>query len=470
MFHLGSKSLWVDECGSLEFAQQPWREFWKTMWHGEANMLTYYLMLRGWIHLGTSESLLRSLSVIPAVATIWVVYLLGKRLFSVQVGLVSAFLLAVNACHVAYSQEARSYALLIFLCSLSLLTFVIAVEQSTTAHWFFYASVTVLGLYTHFFTALLILAEWVSLLLLPRSLVDRRRFGWSALLIGVVCLPVAWFILTKDVGQLDFIPNPGFMELYRLLLFLTSYGGKVFGALVAVVYFAGLCVAIYLFWSRWKNFERSTGLWHIGLLCISLLLPVFLDVAISHLGKQMFYYRYLLLCLPALTVLAARGLCSLPSRYWLSAGVLVTGCLCLATVRRYYATPKQDWREATRYLLRNTRSDDTVLFYPFYAGQPLKYYEQQLGPRGNALKVIPAQLFPLATSRNARPRVIWLLSNRQDSFLREYQHDLSRVYFHRYQLHYDGSVLLEEYSDEEPTSRNRSYMKSGSVLASGLAP
>src|SRR5215510_6531075 len=89
LLHLGSKSLWVDECASLDFAQQPWSQFWRTMWNGEANMLTYYLFLRLWIHIGSSEFVVRALSVIPAVATVWMVYLLGRRLFSTRVGLVS---------------------------------------------------------------------------------------------------------------------------------------------------------------------------------------------------------------------------------------------------------------------------------------------------------------------------------------------------------------------------------------------
>src|SRR5579859_3235130 len=86
LFHLGSKSLWVDECASLVFAQQSWSAFWKTMWQGEANMLTYYLLLRGWIHLGSTEFIVRALSVIPAVATVFVVWRLGTRLFSTRAG------------------------------------------------------------------------------------------------------------------------------------------------------------------------------------------------------------------------------------------------------------------------------------------------------------------------------------------------------------------------------------------------
>jgi len=470
VFQLGSKSFWIDECASLVFARQPWLEFWKTMWRGEANMLAYYLMLRTWIHLGATESVVRGLSVLPALGTVWLAYLLGKRLSSVKMGLISALLLAVNACHVAYSQEARGYALLIFLCTLSLLTFVVAIEHSTVSRWFLYALTSALAVYTHFFAGLLILAQWSSLFLLPARFLDRKKFLLSALGIVVACLPAAWFVLNKDAGQLDFIPNPGLMEIYRLLLFLASDGGKVYGVLVAIIYLVCLAGSLRVFLATRRNPSQSTERWKLGLLWSSLVLPVFMVFAVSCAGKQMFYYRYLLICLPPLVFLVSRGYCSFRWRYAASAGLFILCCLCLATVWRYYSTPKEDWREATRYLLRNSRSNETVLVYPIYAEQPIRYYETRLGPQANTLRVVPAQLYSAVMPGNDRPRQVWLLSCRQDSFLRAYRSDLSRVYSYHSELQYDGSVVLEEYSDEELTSRNRSFIRSGAGLVSGLDP
>lgn len=468
LLHLGSKSVWVDECASMTFAQQPWREFWTTMGQGEANMVAYYLLLRGWIHFGNTEFVVRFLSVIPAVATVWVIYLLGKRLFSARVGLVGALLLSVNPCHVAYSQEARSYALLVFLSALSLLTFVIAIEHSTAANWFLYAVVTTASVYAHFFAGLLILGQWFSLILLPRPLLDRRKFFLSALGIGLATLPALWFILKKDVGQLEFIPNPGFMEVYRLLLFLTSYGGKVYGVLLAIVYVISLGACIRLFSEKWRHSRHSIEFWHFALLLSCLLLPVFLDMTISRLGKQMFYYRYLIICLPALIVLVARGFCSLRSPYLLVTGLIIVSFLSLATVQRYYSTPKENWRGATRYLLGNSHPNDTIIVYPIYAELPLSYYQQQFHPLPSGVHVVPAELYPVEAPGFRRPPLVWLLSCRQDSFLRSYQKDLSEAYSHHHELRYDGSVVLEEYSDQELTSRNYQDINPGVGSASRL--
>jgi len=454
LLHLGSKSLWVDECGSLAFAQQSWPAFWKTMWQGEANMLTYYLLLRGWIHFGNTEFIVRALSVIPAVATVFIIYRLGARLFSTSVGVVSALLLAVNACHVAYSQEARSYALLLFFLTLSILRFAIAIEDSTSVNWLLYALVTVAAIYTHFFAGLLMLAQWASLFFLPRKAVDLKKFCLSAVAIGLSILPALWFMLRKDVGQIDFIPNPGIMELYRLLLFLASYGGKVFGVLLAIVYVICLGMSLWVFSATWRESKQSIESWRFVLLLSCLLVPILTDMVISHSGKQIFNYRYLVICLPALLVLVARGFCCLRSQRIFVTGLVIVSMLSLATVWKYYAKPKENWRAATQYLLFNSGPSDTVVSYPWYAQQPLAYYQQQLHPASNTLHVVPSQFYAIDTSRLNHPEVVWLLSCREDEYLRSFRKHLSEVYPYHRELRYDGAIVVEQYSNQELTTRN----------------
>src|SRR5271156_5740022 len=123
-FHsLASKSFWLDEGVSVAIARLDWYNFARILWRREANMSLYYFLLHVWLHFGGSEFFVRSLSVLFSVASIPVIYLLGRRLFDLRVGLVAAALLALNAYHVQYSQDARSYSLMVFLCLLSSLYF-----------------------------------------------------------------------------------------------------------------------------------------------------------------------------------------------------------------------------------------------------------------------------------------------------------------------------------------------------------
>jgi uncharacterized membrane protein len=123
-FHsLAAKSFWFDEGVSVAIARLDWYNFARILWRREANMSLYYFLLHYWLHFGGSEFFIRSLSVLFAIACVPVIFLLGRRLLDSRIGLIAAALLAVNAYHVQYSQEARGYSLMVLLCSLSSLYF-----------------------------------------------------------------------------------------------------------------------------------------------------------------------------------------------------------------------------------------------------------------------------------------------------------------------------------------------------------
>src|SRR5439155_14448315 len=168
-YALSAKSFWFDEGVSVAIARLGWYDFAHILWRREANMSLYYMLLRPWLHLGSSEAFIRSLSVLFALATIPAVYLLGRKLFDSRVGLIAALLLAVNAYHVRYSQEARSYALMTFLCVLSSLYFVKSLEEPSRRNRALYLVSSVLAVYAQFFAELLILAQWLSLRFLKKD-------------------------------------------------------------------------------------------------------------------------------------------------------------------------------------------------------------------------------------------------------------------------------------------------------------
>src|SRR5271156_1980577 len=52
---IASKSFWLDEGISVEIARLPWQQFLFVLRHREANMALYYLLLRVWLAMGSSE-------------------------------------------------------------------------------------------------------------------------------------------------------------------------------------------------------------------------------------------------------------------------------------------------------------------------------------------------------------------------------------------------------------------------------
>jgi uncharacterized membrane protein len=113
LWALNGKSFWLDEIASVVIARMPGNSFWHWLWTEEGNMALYYVMLRPWLGIHLGEGTIRLLSVLPGIASVPVMYLLGKRLLGRNVGLLSALLLAFSTCAVVYSQEARGYSWLL---------------------------------------------------------------------------------------------------------------------------------------------------------------------------------------------------------------------------------------------------------------------------------------------------------------------------------------------------------------------
>ena len=80
-YKLGNKSFWLDEAASNMLARSDWHTFLNALVHRQANMTLYYLVLRGWMHLGNSEALVRLLSVLFGVASIPLMYQLAAYIF-----------------------------------------------------------------------------------------------------------------------------------------------------------------------------------------------------------------------------------------------------------------------------------------------------------------------------------------------------------------------------------------------------
>ena len=166
---LGAKSFWLDEIASVVIARMPGNSFWHWLWTEEGNMALYYVMLRPWLEIHLGEATVRLLSVLPGVASLPVMYLLGKRLFGRNVGMLAALFLALSTCAVVYSQEARGYSWLLLGTIVSTYFFARLVARPTYAMACGYALAAGVTFYFHYFGLLVPLAHAVSLVALPKG-------------------------------------------------------------------------------------------------------------------------------------------------------------------------------------------------------------------------------------------------------------------------------------------------------------
>lgn len=119
---LGHQSLWFDEALTHNLVIQPFNRMLTIVADTENTPPLFYVLTSAVTDLvGTGEVGLRLVSALSGTATIGVAFLGGRELSGDRAGLVAAGLVATNPMLVWFSQEARSYALVILLTAIALI-------------------------------------------------------------------------------------------------------------------------------------------------------------------------------------------------------------------------------------------------------------------------------------------------------------------------------------------------------------
>jgi mannosyltransferase len=412
---LGAQSLGIDEAASVRFATMPFWDFLATLWHYQGNMTLYYFLLRAWTHLGDSEFALRSPSVLFGVLTVLAIYVLAARLFGRTTGLIAAALLSVHSFHIDWSREARSYSLLVLLLVLTMYLLVSAMESQRKRDWTVFTVSAALCLYAHIFAALVLIAFAIAIAFARPFQVGRRTIVFVAVLFEHLVAPMALFVLLHHSDQIDWIQKPTLGEFSGFLDLLTGQGGTV----LVVVY---LTLCAFAFASPGTRSDKES--WALRLLGLWLVLPPLLTLAASPI-KPLFAPHLMVMCVPALIILAARGITNLsiaPGAKRLAgtaACVLVITLSLVSIVKpvQYEYAPHADWRSAVDYVLEHQRPGDGAVFYIPNA-YPYLYYvrraeDQHRVTRAPDILYPPAQWQPLSQEEvsqitSGRERV-WLV-------------------------------------------------------------
>ena len=154
-------SVWFDEAYGLYLIRFNFLEVAKYT-STDVHPPLYYWMLKIWQSwFGNSEIALRSLSMVMIMAAIVFVYLLVRRAFGVRVGAWTVALLALSPMLVRYSEEARMYGVVIAIVAAATYILVDVTHKPTRWKWVAYGVLVSLGMWTHYFTAIMWITHWV---------------------------------------------------------------------------------------------------------------------------------------------------------------------------------------------------------------------------------------------------------------------------------------------------------------------
>jgi mannosyltransferase len=378
---LGTHGLFLDESVSATLATAPWHRFATVVTHREANMALYYLLLRGWVVFGHSEIALRSLSVIIAVGSLWVLILLGRRLFGPRAALLAGLLFAVNPLFVQFAQDARGYSLALLFVSASCYFFVRGIKVDDPPPrfcWTAFTIVTALAAYCNFWAALVPVGQALSLAFLPPGRIPWRRIVSSAVALVVLLVPLGLLIEATDNAGVNWASGSSAGRLFTHIRSSVPHVVLDAAVLIVVVVVVG---GIVVFRRRPRIGALFDREWALFFTLCWLVVPVGAVVLLSLVDKPLLVIRYLMVSLPAAVLLAALAVDRLASLARRGARVAAGALLVLLVVASavgvaqwYSQGGPDDFRPAVAFIADRAQPGDGMMIFEPYQRIPIEWY------------------------------------------------------------------------------------------------
>ncbi len=308
---------------------------------------TYFYFIAFFLNISNdSVYVVRLFLVALSILSIYLTYLLGRRMFSERVALLSSFLLSISLFHIAFSSHMKPYGFLMVPFVLSTYLFYRYLTTHNTTLLYPMALLYVFSFYTHVYSAFFIAGHFVAaLILLFRKHTFRfKPYLYTLVITGLICalwLPVLY-------QQRTYIEtNLGGFKTLELLTFSNAhhlaYPFYKFALMIDVsdifAYFRlffvlfPLLSVIFLLgcYSVWKYHERAAIL-----LFSSLFVPV---VLLGFLGffTPLYSFRYFAFLYPAYILLLSHGFFTVRSRFLRICLLVLTVGIWLVTLHHYYS-------------------------------------------------------------------------------------------------------------------------------------
>ena len=393
-YGLGHQGFWYDEANTAQLVRFTPGKMLGLIGQSESTPPLYYCVAWVWARVfGDGEAGLRSLSVLAGVLVVPVAYATATTLINRRAGIICAALAACNPFLIWYSQEARSYELLVLLSGLSLLAWSRARAAPSPRPVALWAIFSVLALATHYYALVLVLPEAAWLLVDHRARLTVRIAVAVVGVCGAALLPLA--ISQNGTGHDGWIATaplgPRLRQIIPQLLIGTDSPARVAMKYAA---FAAALVALGLLAARAGRTLRERAL-PAGALALGGF--AFTLVLIVAGFDDLITRNIIALWLPAAIVVSA-GLAAPAAR---RVGVAAAAVLCaiglVATIgiAANRALQRPDWRPVARLLGPAPARGDRLILVQHYADLlPLSLYLHDLrrlrtaGARVSAFDVI----------------------------------------------------------------------------------
>jgi len=378
LYHLGTSSLSTDEVLTVLRARFSLNELVTSL---KVHPPLYYIILRPWVKIfGNSELAIRFPSLIFSVLSIIFIFKLAKELFNEKVGLISAFLLSIWPYSINYAQEARPYAIVWFLGTLSFLFFLRFVKDNKIRSLLSYIITIMISIYTEYLGFIFIIIQNILFFSFFNNKKQSKR--WLLGQLAIILLYLPWIknflfiaILSKTTPfyskRTDYF---GF--LVWLFLCVTGHWTKPIRiSLIEVFLYCFLIISAFVRFKSIKNKKNILDFSQSDCLLFSwMVVPIIIFYLIEVYFTPILVPRYFGLIHVPLIILFSKAI----SKYNIRVKSMVIFLLFSISLSLLYPYYKhdlkyngQDWRGLHEQLRQKAGNNDLIVYV---RGKPVEDY------------------------------------------------------------------------------------------------
>jgi uncharacterized membrane protein len=276
---------WTDEIYSATHAGNPLLPF-SVTFSDSGNPPFYFILLRFWFKLfNWSEEAGTLLSVILGTCAIPAIYILVKQNFNKRAALIASCFMCISGFAIGYSQEMRSYIVLVLLTPIAAIFFLNFLKYKTLNNLIFYILSSMCLVNSHYYGILFIMANFIFYYLYQ---ISNRSFNYENIflfLIGNIAIALSFmpfflyqvFVQKYYFDRTEIIMYPYYYIILLIILVLTAIYFRYRNKTISVLH---------------RVFKNNRMYFFLYVLFIPIL--IFILALIVSIKKPMISFRYLM--------------------------------------------------------------------------------------------------------------------------------------------------------------------------------
>ena len=338
----------------------------------------YHVLLRTWrLLLGSDVETARLLSLVFLLASVPVFYLVARKLLSTPWALFAVVLFSCSPFLQWFGNETRMYSLLVLVTLVSQYFFLTIIGGGArTTTWLGYALTAVVGAYSHYFFAFVLVTQGLFLLALWRRVPRGTFLRLAAVALLVAAAFAPWLMEVVAAGSASGtrprLPVPSSVDYSNVYAqFFFGYQSDEANRLVSSTW-PLLVLAALASVRVGLKLHRTTAY-----LLTAAFVPVLMAFVASHLTQPFFLSRYMIAALPALLLVVVRYLSTLSRPVGRTLAVVLLAVTVGGTVVQAVDadTPTdEDYRSAVRAVEDGAKPQDLVVLSSPFTVYPFEYY------------------------------------------------------------------------------------------------